>query len=161
MDIYKTVVDENVRKQQINKIMFWILFGVICTSLPTYLVIGYKIIVKLKFSYIDSIRDILLTVVAVCLNFMNMCVDNSKSIKYILRWIFGILMGILIIACWGLYLVVYFDINYNVKQQIENNMKILYYTALLIIVFCLFAGIIVEIVTNKNIEELNRADCNV
>ena len=98
MDIYNTVVDENVRKQQINNIMRWILFGVICTSLPTYLIIGYKIIVKLKFSYIDSVRDILLTVVAVCLNFLNMCVDNSKSIKYILRWILGIPAGTLIFA---------------------------------------------------------------
>ena len=160
MDIYNTVVDENVRKQQINNIMRWILFGVICTSLPTYLIIGYKIIVKLKFSYIDSVRDILLTVVAVCLNFLNMCVDNSKSIKYILRWILGIPAGTLIFACWGLYLVVYFDIFHSVKQQVEDNMKILYYIALFIIAFCLFAGIIVEIVTNKKKEELKAADRN-
>lgn len=127
--------------------MLWMLFGVLFSVLPTFCVVIYKVIVGINFSYIDCAPDILLVVLAVCCNFINLCVDKEKSIPHILRWLFCIFMGIIIFCCWGLYAIIYFFADPLYISKIENNMPLICNISLVIICFCLTIGIGIEIFT--------------
>lgn len=134
----------------INNIMIWILFGVLLSVAPTFFLVGYKMIVGLTFSFIECMPDVLLAIIAVGCNFMNICINQEKKIAHILRWIFGIITGIVVMGCWGLYVIIYFFAN-NEKlvNNIENNMQTLFIVALVIIGVCLFIGAVIEFNTTK------------
>ena len=148
-----TVKNVNIKKSSnnelIDRVMLWILFGVILSALPTFLTIMYKIIIGMRISYMEYAPDILIVLMAVCCNFMSLCVDNEKKILRFLRWLFGVAMVIIILFCWGLYSLIYFNTNPRTLAKIESYMPMICKASLCIIGFCFFTGIIIEIITSK------------
>ncbi len=140
----------------IDSIMLWILFGVLLSAIPTIFTVLYKLIVGLTFSYQDCIPDVLLVVLAVCCNFINLCLD--LKISYLFRWILCTIMSIIILFCWGMYLTVYFlpDILKKVfhleldLSVFGNKLLVLFIFSIIIILFCLVTGIIIIYKKFKN-----------
>lgn len=151
------------KKYIINNIMRWLLFGVIIVASPPLFTSWYKTIVGRFVNYYDILPDILLIVLSICCNSINTCIDSTKKIAYLLRWIFCIILGFISVGCWGLYFIIYFGkeflhklgldaiIDIDSINLIDSNMsEKLFYAFTIIIIICTFIGSIIEFRTAKS-----------
>lgn len=141
-------------KNAINNVMRWILFGVFLVVAPPLFNIWFRIIVGLQTDFIDYIPDILLAVLAVCCNLINTCIDSSKELSHLLRWVLGIILGIISVGCWGFFFIVRFvPKNYIKEYTYDNILKECLYFATIVIVLCGIIGFFIEIHTAKIINK--------
>ena len=113
----KNNISPEKSKNKINNVMRWILFGVILIVAPPLFNAWYRIIVRVNVDFYEYIPDILLALLAVCLNLINTCIDSGKKINYLLRWIFSLICGVIAVGCWGFF----FVIRFISRESVEEN----------------------------------------
>lgn len=124
----------------IDNIMRWVLFGVLIVVAPPLFTCWFKIITGVNVNFVEYTPDMLLALLSVCCNLINTTIDSSKKVLRVLRWILGIILGIISIGCWGLF----FVLRFNFKP-IENDIaRLLFYWTSGIIAGCTIIGIIIE-----------------
>ena len=80
---------------------------------------------------------------ALCCNFINLCVDSDSRVKRLLRWGLSLLVGIVGFGALGLYLVLRIANN----QIDERVLKVVFLIAALTALFCALFGTIIQIYT--------------
>lgn len=131
----------------INCIMRWIIFGVLIVVAPPLCNVLFRIVVRLKVDFVEYIPDILLAVLSVCCNLLNTCVDREKRMAYLLRWIIGVVLGMISLACWGLFFAIRFNNDFITKDAFGIWAERIFYMASGIIIVCTLIGIGIEIYT--------------
>lgn len=139
--------DESVLNERgaagVDIVMRWILFSILLVVIPPLFVVLYRLIVGLNFTYSEYAPDVLTTLVALCCNFINLCVDSDSRVKRLLRWGLSLIVGIVGLGAWGLYLVL--RITNNLID--ERVLKFVFLIAALTALFCAFFGTIIQIYT--------------
>lgn len=95
--------NQNNRNYIIFRVMRWLIFGILLVVIPPMFTVWFKVIIGYKVNIIEYIPDLMLAVLSVSCNVISSCVDSSKRIDYLLRWILSILLGLISLACWGLF----------------------------------------------------------
>lgn len=140
--------------------MRWTLFGIVIVAAPPLLSCWYKTIVGRIVDYYEVLPDVLLVLLSICCNSINICIDGDKKIFYFLRWVFGIILGLISIGSYGLYFIIFFSkeilIKFNLDKLININSiniideitaKKLFDISTIIILICAFIGSIIEFCT--------------
>lgn len=144
-------------KRTINNVMRWFLFGWLLTVFPPMINILYRTILDLNFHYHIYIADLSLLVLAICCNFISICMDEENHVSLILKWLIGIFFGMICLGCWGLYLIIEMSKNDDPLEFFKIHSiftEYLFKSFIGIIIFVLVAGIFIiiksTIYTNKN-----------
>ena len=127
----------------VDIVMRWILFSILLVVIPPLFVVLYRLIVGFDFTYNEYVPDVLTTLVALCCNFINLCVDSDSRVKRLLRWGLSLLVGIVGFGALGLYLVLRIANN----QIDERVLKVVFLIAALTALFCALFGTIIQIYT--------------
>lgn len=130
----------------VDCVMRWILFGILLVALPPLCTFGYRIIVGFHVNIKEYIPDTLVAVVSVCCNLLSTFVDSEKSISRIIRWLFGIILGVISIVYLGLFFVIRM---YNKIELPYSACINIYFVSIWILVGCAIIGTIIEIYTEK------------
>ena len=144
-DIFK----EQNKKQTINNVMRWLLFGIFLIVAPPLYNVWYKIIIGFNVTFSEYIPDVLLALLSVSCNLMNCCIDTDKRIAYILRWILCIILGAISLWCWGLFYNIRFPKENLPEGYFENMSRNIFIVSTIIIICCAVIGVIVELYTAK------------
>lgn len=144
---HKKAHNINTRKT-INNVMRWVLFSWLLTVFPPMINIVYRTILGLNFYYYLYIADLSILVLAICCNFISICVDEENHVHLMLKWLIGIFFGMICLGCWGLYLIIemskkddpleFFKIHYVFTEYLFKSF-------IGIIIFVLIAGIFIII----------------
>lgn len=140
------------KRNKINNIMRWLIFGILIVVTPPLFNVWLRIIIGFNVNFIEYIPDILIVLLSVCCNMINTYVDGEKSVSYIERWIVGIIMGIISIGCWGLFFVVRIFSNYINQDVLCKVAEYSFDFATFVIIACVILGIRIEINTANSKE---------